>query len=150
MQNLLRLSAFLLQAQAWPENFMPPEETEPSLDFGVLAFYLFISAGISFLFGWWGKQKAEEHGVNPWVGFAAGWFLLYIGVRIIPILRRDRIFNEPPALPPVAQNVDVSPQPLPAAPPAPAVAGDACRACGAPRREGRKACMSCGTPYPKS
>lgn len=153
MLNLLRLSAILIQAQPWPEEFPPLEETEPSLDFGVFAFYLFISAGISLLFGLWGKQKAEEHGVNPWVGFAAGWFLLYIGVRIIPILRRDRIFTEPAPLRPLPgrpRHVP-HPPPLPAQPaPTPAFAADACQACGAPRREGRKACMSCGTPYPKS
>ncbi|MCC6572666.1 MAG: hypothetical protein IT462_02645 [Planctomycetes bacterium] len=67
---------------------------------GMIVFWVVLGVAQSVLFGLWGRAKAEEFDVNPWVGFAAGFFFSYIGVRVVRYLRSDRLFYTPrPATP---------------------------------------------------
>lgn len=147
------LDIFATLAQAVPEDFHEyyayddPAYVESSLSIGQLLLFVLIGVGVNVLFGLWGKSRAEEFGVNPWVGFAAGFFLAYIGVRIVPLLRSDRLMNQParralgppqatnpmyrPTGPPLADvpvhynNAPPYPQPGPQYPPPGAVLYDA-------------------------
>lgn len=149
----------LMIAQAAPQwtEFVEPEPQETN--WGVLIFTLIGSIAVQALFGWWAVMKADEHDSNKVAAFFAGFLFLYAGVRMAPILRYDRIFNTPrprqplaprvnPATPPAFGQGPPGPDIATAAPPAQPVRSDSCPACGAPRREGRKTCMSCGAPLP--
>lgn len=123
----------------------------PSISPAVLVFSILTSIALSALFGWWATLRAEEHGINPWVAFLAGFFLLYIGVRMVPILRRDMIFNkprQPRPLPPRPPSGPVGPvAQSPAPPAAPAVPRDImaeCPVCGSTTHTRLRNCMSCG------
>ena len=71
--------------------FMEPEP-DPALGLGTLVMMMVIGLGLSCLLGWWGKSRAEDVGINPWVGFAAGFFMGFIGVALVPLFRTDRVF----------------------------------------------------------
>lgn len=75
-----------------PDMFMPPEP-EPAFGIGTLLGMMLLGLAFNCLLGWWGKSRAEDHGVNPWVGFMLGFFLGFIGVAIVPVFRTDRIIN---------------------------------------------------------
>lgn len=72
-----------------------PTYVEPTISFGQIILWVLLGIAVNVLFGFWGKSRAEEFGVNPWIGFAAGFFFAYIGVRLVPLLRSDRIANAP-------------------------------------------------------
>ncbi|MBK8206246.1 MAG: hypothetical protein IPK87_05530 [Planctomycetes bacterium] len=97
--NLLAdLGSFLAQAPPPPiedyELYPPqPQMMAPTFSFGQIIAFVLIGIAANVLFGFWAKSKAEEHGINPWVGFAAGFFFAYLGVRIVPLLRPDRLVN---------------------------------------------------------
>lgn len=152
----------LVIAQAAPTwaHLPEPEPAEPN--WALVVFVLLGSLAVQALFGWWAVMKAEEHDSNKIAAFFAGFFFLYMGVRMTPILRYDRIFNVPRAprpLPP-RQAAPLPPGFQPAGLQAPAQPPHAtpqtqspesarlCPACGAPRRAGRKSCMSCGATLP--
>lgn len=89
--GVFRAAAFALQ---WEGEDVPPDlydqavmVPEPSFSFGQVVLWFVLGLAAQVLFGFWGKSKAEENGVNPWVGFAAGFFFAYLGVRLIPILK---------------------------------------------------------------
>jgi len=56
----------------------------------VIAFSLVLVAT-----GVWGRFVALSNGVNPWVGFLLGLCLFYIGIRLIPFFRPDRLIYRP-------------------------------------------------------
>lgn len=99
MEFLADILGFL--AQAHPDEladfyaYEDPTYVEPTVSFGQIVLWVLLGAAINVLFGFWGKSRAEEFGVNPWIGFAAGFFFAYIGVRLVPLLRSDRIANAP-------------------------------------------------------
>lgn len=112
-----------------------------------------ISCAIQALFGWWAMMKAEEFGSNKTAAFIMSFLFLYLGVRMVPILRRDRIFAAPIVprpLPPRPKNAQVAQPygPPTGVPPAAAEKPDLekCAACGSPSKPGRKLCMICGAP----
>lgn len=154
MQLLLTL------AQSAPfEHLDAQMGADESINWGFVVFSLLASVVIQALFGWWAMMKAEEHDSNKVAAFIAGFLFLYMGVRIAPILRYDRIFNTPrpprplpPRMPQAMSPGYVPPQmPLQAPPVAASVpppAPDACPACAAPRHPGRKLCMNCGAALP--
>lgn len=183
LSNLLAdLGSLLAQAPPPPiEDYeIYPQQQPmmaPTFSFGQIIAFVLIGVAANVLFGFWAKSKAEEHGINPWVGFAAGFFLAYLGVRIVPLLRPDRLMNAPPRRamhpqPPMGTNPTyrpagvpppgmqapppqhaMPPADLPPQPYAQVVAADAdgyfnCPACGARVKAGRRACMSCGGPLP--
>ncbi|MBE7491219.1 MAG: hypothetical protein HS108_05615 [Planctomycetes bacterium] len=96
---MFSLATVLLQQR--PFEDLPPEfyggavVEQPGFSIGQVLLFFLIGAGFQTLFGFWGRAKAEEHGVNPWAGFAAGFFLGYIGVRIVPLLKPDSLFFQP-------------------------------------------------------
>lgn len=139
LEQLLSLLAdvggFLAQAPPFEdfEHYPPPQPQllAPTFSFGQLIALILIGVAASVLFGFWAKSKAEEHGINPWVGFAAGFFFAYLGVRIVPLLRPDRLVNAPnrramAPQPPMGTNPAYRPvgAPLPGtSPPSPGPAG---------------------------
>lgn len=108
---------------------------EQEFSFGTLVFMALGWFGINVLFGFWAKSRAEDHGVDPWLGFASGFVLGWIGVLIVPVFRRDRIFvpGPRPVAPQYGQPVHApnpiyapqlpaaAPYPNPAYPPPPAM-----------------------------
>lgn len=176
------LGGLLAQAPPPPledfERYPPqPQVMAPTFSFGQIIAFVLIGIAANVLFGFWAKSKAEEHGINPWVGFAAGFFFAYLGVRIVPLLRPDRLVNTthrrpihvqapmgtnptyrpagapPPGMPPPAPQAMPPVETAAAQPFAPVVAADAdgyfhCPSCGARVKAGRRACMSCGGPLP--
>lgn len=172
---LLRITNWLLQHNPqWdqvPPEFFEEPPVEPRFSFGQIAIYFLIGIAAQTLFGFWARSKAEEHDANPWLAFACGFVLGYIGVRIVPLLKPGTLFHQParrPLPPPVnpygpppqAYAQPLAPPPGPAqpqyAPPvpqaAPQVSPDgylACPGCGARAKVGRRTCMSCGTMLPR-
>jgi hypothetical protein len=67
-------------------------ESEP-MPIGVIVVGLVISVGINLLFAFWGKSRADKFNVNPWIGFALGFVLQFVGVAIVPVFRKDRVLN---------------------------------------------------------
>lgn len=149
----------LAQHDPWEGHF--PAEQTPGMSASQIVFMIVSSIVVQVLFGLWARSKADDHGVNPWAAFAAGFFLAYIGVRLVPLLKSNALFFQPkpkPAyLPPHAPpqpGPNVHGQPV-APPEPPPVQVDAdgylqCPACGARAKAGRKACMACGAPLPQS
>ncbi|MBZ0135780.1 MAG: hypothetical protein K8I27_05365 [Planctomycetes bacterium] len=83
----------LLQQQPdWVDSdpFMEVHEPAP-IGIGTVVAMMFFGLALSCLFGWWGKSRAEDAGVNPWIGFAAGFFFGFIGVAMVPVFRTDRV-----------------------------------------------------------
>jgi hypothetical protein len=111
-----------------------------------------LSCAIQALFGWWAMMKAEETGSSKIAAFIMGFLFLYLGVRMVPILRRDRIFATPivpRTLPPRPKNAQAAqPYGPPTGTPAAVAKPDLekCPACGSPSKPGRKLCMICGAP----
>ncbi|MCA8915834.1 MAG: hypothetical protein KDB90_10525 [Planctomycetes bacterium] len=71
-----------------------PYDTGPKpLPVGALVVGFLIGIGINVLFGFWGKSRAEQHNVHPGIGFALGFFLSWIGVAMVPVFKKDRVFN---------------------------------------------------------
>ncbi len=157
----------LAQASDYYSDYVPMDDTF-GFSLGAMAFLLFAGLAVSVLFGFWGKSRAEEHSVHPWVGFAAGFFMGWIGVMIVPLLRTDRIVNRrqpplahypPPGAPPhygqwqppptgtavnhAAEQTRAHVQAAPITPDADGYA--ACPACGGRVKAGRRSCMSCGS-----
>ena len=60
---------------------------------GAIIVGFLIGIGISVLFGFWGKSRAEQHNVHPAIGFALGFVLGWIGVALVPVFKKDRVFN---------------------------------------------------------
>jgi hypothetical protein len=150
----------LAQAQPWVDSRAGMPVDEPGIDIGHLMLVMISGGVIAGLFGWWGKTRAEEHNVNPWIGFAAGFCFGWIGVRLVPLMRSDRIYNKrQPDAAAFAQSFGGHPPqgawpPMPSGPPAaapqPAIVVDKdgyfeCPACAARVKQGRRSCMSCGT-----
>ena len=137
-------------------------EFEPNTSTGVVVFGILISIVFSVLFGLWGKAKAEESGVKPWIGFLMGFFLIYIGVRLVPIMRTDKMFYRlspgiplPPRPPQADGTTEGKPSEQSAPPKPPPAQVDAegyvpCAACGTRTKADRKSCMSCGAVLPRS
>lgn len=69
----------------------PPE---PEMSVGMIVMGLVIGLGINVLFGLWGKSRAEDHNVNPWIGFALGFCLSWIGVALVPVFKTHRVINQ--------------------------------------------------------
>jgi hypothetical protein len=140
-----------------PEWVLDPTVAAGAYGFSpaMIAFSIMFGLGVQVLFGFWARAKAEEYNVNPWVAFAAGFFLAYIGVRIVPVLRRDALFFQPkprPFTPPPRGQAPPGPHPQGQPVQPPQVDADGympCPACGARAKAGRKACMACGTPLPQ-
>lgn len=57
---------------------------------------MLLGIAVPVLFGFWGKSRAEDHDVSPWLGFAVGFMLGWIGLLIIPALRTKRMTNPTP------------------------------------------------------
>lgn len=115
-----------------PFQGMPPgpgaDVKMPSFTVGQILFSVVVSIGIQVLFGLWAKSKAEDHDANPWAAFALGFFLAYLGVRMVPLLRPGAVFARtapprplPPRPTPSPYNYGQPVQPLPVSPPAQAV-----------------------------
>jgi hypothetical protein len=68
-------------------------DSEP-MPIGALIIGALVGIGINFMFALWGKSRAESYNVDPWIGFALGFVLGLIGIGIIPVFRRDRLFNK--------------------------------------------------------
>ncbi|MBX3473664.1 MAG: hypothetical protein KF754_04715 [Planctomycetes bacterium] len=163
MHTLQTILDFLVQAVppgGLPDVFVPEEPPAPrSTKIGTIVFMVLIGIAINVLFGLWAKAKGEDHGVNPWVGFAAGFLFNYVGVRLVPLLAPGRVFHEPVRrpLPPVPQQQGFpAPPPGAALPPtvqavvAPVTAPDGslvCPGCGVRVKPGKKLCMSCGATF---
>jgi len=146
--------ALTAQLEPTPWEFEPGMATASyGLSNAQILFIILAGIGVAVLFGLWGRSKAENHDVDPWLGFLAGFFLACLGVRIVPLLRRDRLVFQPrprPVINPPGPGVGPPPAPPPA-PPTPVVDAQgflACPACGARVKAGRKACMACGAPLP--
>ncbi|MCZ7604960.1 MAG: hypothetical protein M5U25_02590 [Planctomycetota bacterium] len=69
----------------------PPE---PEISVGMIVMGMVIGLGINVLFGFWGKSRAEDHNVNPWIGFALGFCLSWIGVALVPVFKTHRVINQ--------------------------------------------------------
>ena len=69
----------------------PPE---PEVSVGMIVMGMVIGLGINVLFGLWGKSRAEDHNVNPWIGFALGFCLSWIGVALVPVFKTHRVINQ--------------------------------------------------------
>jgi hypothetical protein len=67
-------------------------ESEP-MPIGVYVVGFVIGVGINLLFAFWGKSRADKFNVDPWIGFALGFVLQFIGVAIVPVFRKDRVLN---------------------------------------------------------
>lgn len=90
----------------WDDPYMY-EEPESSIGFGTIIGIVFLGVALNCLFGWWGKSRAEDTGVNPWIGFAMGFCFGFLGVMLVPVFRVDRVMvthNAPPPMPPSAPN----------------------------------------------
>lgn len=96
---LLRIANWLLQHNPqWehiPPEFFEEPPPEPSIGIGQIILYLLIGLTAQTLFGFWARSKSEEYGVNPWVAFACGFFLGYIGVRVVPLLKPGTLYHQP-------------------------------------------------------
>ena len=92
-----------VQADPWGDGPYPygPSQGNPGLGIGTIVGLMVLALAFNCLMGWWGKSRAEDFGVNPWVGFAMGFFMGFIGVALVPVFRTDRIV------------VTRSPRPLP-------------------------------------
>lgn len=77
----------------------PEPETSPLQALSFLGLVMVFAIGIFLAMGWWGKSKAELHGVNPWIGFCLGAFGGLIGIFIIPHLGSSRSNIMPPRIP---------------------------------------------------
>ena len=146
--------ALLHLAQRASDFAGAPELAASEMDWGFLIISTLLSLVVQVVFGWWAVMKAEEHDSNKVASFIAGFLFLYLGVRMVPIFRKDRIFNKPivpkplPPRPPKGGMPHLHGQPVqPPEPPAPA-SSDNCPTCGAARRTGRKVCMTCGATLP--
>ncbi|CAG0974732.1 hypothetical protein GPROT1_01836 [Gammaproteobacteria bacterium] len=147
--------ALLHLAQHAPDFAGSPELAAAEMDWTFLIISTLLSIVAQAIFGYWAMMKAEEHDSNKVAAFIMGFLFLYLGVRMVPILRKDRIFNKPivprplPPRPPKAGMPHMHGQPVqPAAPQQAPPAADVCPTCGAPRRPGRKLCMTCGATLP--
>lgn len=105
---LLQITNWLLQHNPqWehiPPEFFEEPPPEPSIGIGQIILYLLIGLTAQTLFGFWARSKSEEYGVNPWVAFACGFFLGYLGVRLVPLLKSGTLFHQPvrrPLPPPI-------------------------------------------------
>lgn len=155
----------------YPDEMYGPVVQEPSFSFGQIILFLLIGVAFQVLFGFWGRSKAEDHNVHPMIGFAAGFMLGYLGVRLVPLFKPGMLFAPgprrpmPPGYPPTPMMQQQPPYPPPGAypppqgvpqpqapqPPAPAVAADGylqCTGCGARAKAGRRKCMTCGMALP--
>jgi hypothetical protein len=161
------LGSFLAQ---WDPEMGPPPMAEPSFGIGTLVWLMVIGLSVQVLLGFWGKSRAEDFDVHPWIGFAAGFCLGFIGVAIVPVFRTHRVVvstnprplppprphvHAPPHAPPPSGPQAYAPPPGPpaAAPPPQALVMDGegyvnCPWCGSRTRGNRKACMSCGNFLP--
>ncbi|MBK9975352.1 MAG: hypothetical protein IPP14_11335 [Planctomycetes bacterium] len=95
----------LLQQDPWGPMGPGPDGTMklPGFSLGQILFSVVVSIGIQVLFGLWAKSKAEDNDANPWGAFALGFFLAYLGVRMVPLLRPGAVFAKtrpPRPLPP--------------------------------------------------
>lgn len=91
-----------------------------SLGFGALLMILLLGLGVSVLFGFWAKSRGDDHGIHPVMSFCAGFFMGWIGVLIVPLLKTDRIVNPPRRPAPLMPNKPYGGQPYPPqAPPPP-------------------------------
>jgi hypothetical protein len=68
-------------------------ESEP-MPIGVYVVGFVIGVGINLLFAFWGKSRADKFNVDPWIGFALGFVLQFVGVAIVPVFRKDRVVNK--------------------------------------------------------
>jgi hypothetical protein len=96
----------LAQGSPWDASRYGPEPQAAPLPIGALVIAALLWLGLQVLFGLWGKSRAEDHGVMPLYGFLAGFFLGWIGVAIVPILKTNRVVN-------TRQSAPYSPQPYP-------------------------------------
>ncbi len=149
--------ALLHLAQQATDFAGAPEFAATEMDWSFLIISTVLSIVVQVVFGYWAVIRAEEHDSNKIAAFIAGFLFLYVGVRMVPILRKDRIFNKPIVPHPLPPRQAPVPAPHPhgqpiqtaqaASPPLPAAA--VCAVCGAPRRPGRKVCMTCGANLPE-
>jgi hypothetical protein len=84
----LGITGFAAQSSSWDQSMYA--QSSPGLPIGALIVGFLVGIGLQFLFGWWGKSRAEDHGVEPLYGFLAGFFLGWIGVLIVPMLKTNR------------------------------------------------------------
>ncbi|MCB9932803.1 MAG: hypothetical protein H6841_05195 [Planctomycetes bacterium] len=87
---------FLAQTQDPGSQFTDPYEAATNaanLPIGAIIVGTVISLAVQVLFGMWGKSAAEEHGVHPVIGFIMGFMFFWLGVKMIPVFRRDRVVN---------------------------------------------------------
>ncbi len=110
------MSTLLGQASPWEASPYGTEPQPASLPIGAFVIAALLGLGLQVLFGLWGKSRAEDHGVVPLYGFLAGFFLGWIGVAIVPILKTNRVVNtrQMPGYPP--QHYPPPPVPYPQAP----------------------------------
>lgn len=84
----------------------------PSFGIGQLIMLMLIGIGINTLFGFWAKSRGDDHGIHPVLSFCAGFFLGWIGVLIVPLLKTDRVINTPRRRPPPMQPYGHQPNPM--------------------------------------
>lgn len=92
-----------VQADPWSDDpyAYGPAPASPTIGLGSIIGIMLLAIAFNCLMGWWGKSRAEDFGVNPWVGFALGFFMGFIGVALVPVFRTDRVFvtRKPPPMP---------------------------------------------------
>lgn len=88
----------------------PMGEPEP-LPVGAIIVGFLIGIGINVLFGFWGKSRAEQHNVHPAIGFFMGFMFAWIGVALVPVFKRDRVFN-PAGRMPMPHQAPHAPNPM--------------------------------------
>jgi hypothetical protein len=93
------MNTLLAQGSPWGASPYGPDPQPASLPIGAFVIAALLGLGLQVLFGLWGKSRAEDHGVLPLYGFLAGFFLGWIGVAIVPILKTNRVVNTRQPLP---------------------------------------------------
>jgi hypothetical protein len=155
-------SLFILVGQTALDNQDMVAELTGESSWGFFIGTTIISCIIQAGFGWWAMVKADEMGSNKTAAFIMGFLFLYLGVRMVPILRKDRIFAKPIVPRPLPPRPTRAHEPQPFGPPGaqpygppsatPAAPDEQalkkCSACGSPYRPGRKLCMICGAAIP--
>jgi hypothetical protein len=97
-------------ADPWSDSGPP---AGPSFGIGQLILLMLIGIGVNVLFGFWAKSRGDDHGIHPVLSFCAGFFLGWIGVLIVPVLRTDRVVNTPRRPPPPGPQQPYGHQPNP-------------------------------------